>query len=458
MRALVLIAIVSCSAPPFDVRQQRVIEALAADNYTWSIRDPELVGMKLRKMQRGPYEWLRGTAGVYWRDLFEPGVARRETAFGDEASSRVLLVGDPHPENVGTYRAADGTFVVEWNDFDAAGYGPFQGDLRRLTAGLVVAAQNDALADELARRAADGYAAQIALLATGATGEPTVHGTDPVLDKVIDKAKSKGDVGQALVDIAPLAVDGSRRIAFGDLQAVADDGVVENRQQPVGSDGLVWIDRALAGWQAERPEAGAIKLRTRRIGSGVASYPALRYYVVLEGPTPAPDDDLVIELKEERDGLVILGIPQWESAEWSSPAVRVVDAQHRLHARRDSDALLGAADLGGLSIRIRDRSAYQRGLNATDIADLAAGTQADHTKLGALAAHLGALLARAHGVALTADGRPGWQVIAPLLAGREPAFSDEVVTMTAEDVGQLMTDYTTLSGVDLGALVIPEIR
>jgi len=29
--------------------------------------------MKLRMMQRGPYEWLRGTAALYWRDVTEPG-------------------------------------------------------------------------------------------------------------------------------------------------------------------------------------------------------------------------------------------------------------------------------------------------------------------------------------------------------------------------------------------------
>jgi uncharacterized protein (DUF2252 family) len=455
MRPLVLIAVAGCSATPLDVRAQRVIEALAVDNYAWSLREPAVVEMKLRKMQRGPYEWLRGTAGVYWRDVYEPGVPRHATAFGDEASSRVLLVGDPHPENVGTYRTADGTLVVEWNDFDAAGYGPYEGDLRRLAAGLAIAANDDALAGELARRAADGYATEIALLATGAPGAPTVHGLDPVLDKLIDKARANGDAGKALSEIAPVGTDGARQIAFGDLEAVAPDGVVENRQQPVGPDGLVWIDRALAGWQAARPEAGAIKLRTRRIGSGVASYPALRYYVVLEGPTPDAADDLVLELKETRDGVIIPGVPQREAAEWSSPAARVVDAQRRLHARRDSDALLDSAELGGLSVKIRDRSAYQRGLDASDLADLAAGSASDRDKLLALAGHLGALLARAHGAALTSDGIPGWQAISPLLAGREPAFVDEVAAMAADDVAQLVADHAALQSVDLGALVIP---
>ena len=101
-----------CSGTLPSERDQRVLDALADDNYAWGLRDPDLVAQKLRKMQRGPYEWLRGTAGVYWRDLLDPG-ARPATAFGDEASSRVLMVADPHPENVGTFRATDGTMLVD---------------------------------------------------------------------------------------------------------------------------------------------------------------------------------------------------------------------------------------------------------------------------------------------------------------------------------------------------------
>lgn len=43
--------------------------------------------MKLRKLQRGPYDWLRGTAALYWRDVSEPGGERLATRFGDPRSS-----------------------------------------------------------------------------------------------------------------------------------------------------------------------------------------------------------------------------------------------------------------------------------------------------------------------------------------------------------------------------------
>src|SRR5262245_52698646 len=115
----------ACASSDAASREQRILDLLADDNYEQALRDPELVAMKLRKMQRGPYEWLRGTAAVFWRDLTDPGTARATTAFGSPASARVLLVADPHVENVGTFRASDGTMFVDWNDFDATGYGPY---------------------------------------------------------------------------------------------------------------------------------------------------------------------------------------------------------------------------------------------------------------------------------------------------------------------------------------------
>ena len=199
------------------------------------------------------------------------------------------------------------------------------------------------------------------------------------------------------------------------------------------------------------PEAGQIVWRTRRLGAGVASYAALRYDVLLDG-------GVVLELKETRDGIVIPGVPQRQAADWASPAARAVDAQRRLQARRDADPRLGAADLGGLSLKLRDRTAYQRGLAAADLAALAAGSAKDRVRLQALAGHLGRLLARAHGAATTADGVRGWTVIAPLLAGRERAFADEVVALGAADTAQVRSDFDALHEVDLGAFVIPGAR
>lgn len=431
-------------------RAQRVIDVLAEDNYVWGLREPALVAKKLAKMQRSPYEWMRGTASLYWRDLTELG-DRRPTQFGDEPSSRVLLVGDPHPENLGTFRAGDGTMLVDWNDLDAAGYGPFTADLRRLAVGLLIAADTDdeAYTTELATRAIRGYAAQLA------RGPMTVRrGMHPLLDKELTKAQTRGDARFALDELAPIH-DGGRYVAFGDLEPVADDGVYEDTVMAVGADAAGWIDAAVAQWAARRGETAVVKLRARRIGAGVASYAALRYDVVLEGPTMALEDDQLLELKEERDGLILHGVPQLQVGEWTSPAARVVDAQRRLQARRDADPRLGAADLGGLSLKIRDREAYQRGLDHLDLAELAAGSAKKRAELADLAELAGGLLANAHGQARTQDGGLGIDVISSVIAGREEAFIAELVASARAEAAQVIADHASLRDADLAALVIP---
>jgi uncharacterized protein (DUF2252 family) len=456
-RTALLLVLAACTVQS-DARERRIEATLAADNYAWARRDPELVRLKLRKMQRGPFEWLRGTTALYWRDLMDPAPGRPATSFGDPDSTRVLLIGDPHVENMGTFRAADGTMFLDWNDFDATGYGPFTGDLRRLGASLAVVAMLGApdgldLAPELIHEAATSYAATIALQASGVRLGTIGIGATELLDKELNKAKTRGDEHLAVEEVAPV-VAARRQLKIGDLEPVADDGVIEDRILPLDPEQTAWVNRAIDQWRATPAgaDAGAIKLRCRRIGAGVASYAALRFDVVLEGPTLGEQNDVLVELKETRDGLVFDGVPRLSVAEWATPAVRAVNTQHRLQARPDADARLGHGEIGALSLKIRDREAYQRGMDATDLEELA---QKDRAQLRTIVGIYGALLARAHGQALTADGVPGYTVIAPLLAGREAAFADEITTMSLQDGSQVFGDYERMKDRDLGAVILP---
>ncbi len=455
VRAVLILVLASCGADA-PSREQRILEALADDNLVAGRREPALVAMKLRKMQRGPYEWLRGTASLYWRDLMEPGATRASTTFGDAKSSRVLLVGDPHPENVGTFRGfSDGQMFLDWNDFDATGYGPLTGDVRRLAAGFVVIATlgeaDPDLTAELTTLVATGYAEQIASIAAGVRPAALGAGHAELFDDELAKAQSRGDTLFAVNEFAP--VEGEiRTLALGDLEAVADDGVLEDRVIGVDAEQADWIDRAIAQWAPGRltPAEATIKLRARRIGAGVSSYPVFRFQAVLEGSTSTPEDDRIVEIKETREGVIMRGLPILQGAEWDTPAERAVDTQLRLHARFDGDRLLGAAQVGGLSFKIRDREAYQRGINFDDLAELVID---DPAQLRVIAKLYGALLARAHAQALTADRILGADVIAPLLAGRESAFVDEIAALAAGDAAQVIADHALMKDQDLATLL-----
>ncbi|HFE46035.1 MAG TPA: DUF2252 domain-containing protein [Nannocystis exedens] len=50
---------------------------------------------------------------------------------------------DPHLENIGSYRrSSDGLLVIDFNDFDAATYGPFHFDVRRLALSAAIASMS----------------------------------------------------------------------------------------------------------------------------------------------------------------------------------------------------------------------------------------------------------------------------------------------------------------------------
>ncbi|MBP6628366.1 MAG: DUF2252 family protein [Kofleriaceae bacterium] len=452
-----LAVLVAC-ADPADDRAAFLIGQLSEDNWVWSQREPGQVADKLRKMQRTAFDWMRGTTSVYWRDLTAPGAPWPTTTdLGDAAAAGVLLVGDPHPENLGTFRASDGTIYVDWNDFDAAGYGPYWGDLWRLATAVVIAvgqpdeASRRALADRVAR----AYADEIRGLATG-TPATEITAAHPVLAELIDDAREDGDELDKLDEYAPVRDDGRRELLLGDLEAPGPDGVPEDRLDPVGVEAARWVAEAVARWRgsAQAPVSAAaatIKDMRRRVGAGVASYPALRYYALLEGETTSLDDDLLLELKETRDGLR-LDVPGYQAAPWRSPGHRVVAAQRTIHARADGDPLLGWADLGALSFRVRDRTGYQRGLDAADLAELAA--TGDAAALLDLADVTGRLLARAHARTTTRGGVSAIEVIEPLLFEREDTLAAEVTAFALAYAAQIEADHAAMSLLDLPALVL----
>lgn len=451
--------LMGCASPSIEeARAQYVVNAIAEDNYEWSLREPALVRMKLTKMQRDPFDWLRGTPVVFWRDVNEPG-NRAPTKYGSEAASHVLLCADPHPENLGSFLAGDGTILLDWNDFDSAGYGPFEGDLRRLTAGLIIATRDPdadvatfeidtAFAHDIATSVATGYLAQLADLANGVAPKPTTTGSGKYVDKLLAKAITNGDAKKELADNTAIDGNGHRYFQLGDQDPVADDGVIESRLDSPTADQRDQVTRALQPYLATH-DAGTIVDIARKYGSGVSSYAAWRFYVLTS-------TDVILEVKEERDGLVIHGYPQLQSPEWESPAARVVNTQRRLQARTDSDELLGGANATPLSFRVHHETAYQRGVNSTDLGALYADP-AKRDQFTAIAQVFGGMLARAHGVALTQDGVPGWSVIVPAIGGDDAGFTEELAAFATADAQAIAGDWRMLRGVDIGSMIIPRV-
>ena len=95
---------------------------------------PGLVAQKYAAMAEGPQPFLRGTAGLFYRDVGRYRGPQSAVAHGDGGEA-VQLYGDPHLENIGAV-VDDAGMLLDGVDFDASIAGPFAWDVRRAALGL----------------------------------------------------------------------------------------------------------------------------------------------------------------------------------------------------------------------------------------------------------------------------------------------------------------------------------
>ena len=102
-----------------------LLEEQAAD------RLPELGPIRYGRMLESPFTFYRGAARVMAADL----------AGAPRSGLTVQMCGDAHVSNFGLYGSPERRLVFDANDFDETLPGPFEHDVKRLVASLVVAAR-----------------------------------------------------------------------------------------------------------------------------------------------------------------------------------------------------------------------------------------------------------------------------------------------------------------------------
>lgn len=426
---------------------------LVEDNRLIIEREPALMRGKFAKMATSPYYFFRGTSAQFVRDLTDAQVERAGTEFGSARASAILLTGDPHPENLGTYLSAAGRLTVEINDFDGARYGPFHFDVRRLATGFGVAAETigepllgAGIRDRAIEAVARGYVDEIDRLATGeAPLRVTATNAGPILQDLIERARDDGDEREALQDYTRVR-DGRRELYFGEVDPPDAAGIIGDEVVEVSERERRMVARLVAAYPPtlaapKAAEAFRIKGVGRRLGAGVASYALLRYYVLVEGPTDAVDDDWLLEVKESRDAASIPGLVAVPPRSFTNNAQRAVFAQRAMQLDPQNDALLGWAALDTASFKMRERSKYQKGVDVPDIAEGLADGDWQADDFVALARTAGRLLARSHTRAGRRDGGDALAAIAEVLDGRQDAFVAETTAFATAYTDRVLADH-----------------
>ena len=110
-----------------------------------------LVPVKYQRMSVSPFTFFRGTAIIQARDLANARVS----------GITVQVCGDCHLANFGGFASPERVLVFDINDFDETFPGPWEWDVKRLGASLILAARDRSfsktIADQAVRAAAASY-------------------------------------------------------------------------------------------------------------------------------------------------------------------------------------------------------------------------------------------------------------------------------------------------------------
>lgn len=458
--------VLGACAPVETDREAWLRHTLVLDNQDLLEREPALTAGKFAKMSESPFAFLRGSAGQFARDVFEPGGAGlHRWAFVESGPDDVALVGDAHPENVGTFRRGSGELTVDFDDFDAATYGPFEFDVRRLALGLWIACeQARALLEDQAEDASvlrscgavttavpRGYADEVAAIAVDPTAAIIVREDAPpgvILADLLAEAREDGDAGKSLAEYTRIE-DDARTPFVGDVapaRLVAEGPhaqlVYEDSVRAVDAPTLARLRRLIAASAAtrvdDRLDAGAVLGATVRLGAGVSSYPLARWYVLVDGPTAAVDDDVLLEVKELRDAVVLPGARRPIDAPFDGNGPRVVGLQRELQGFVDDDPWLAFGDEGAVDFRIRERTGYQRGFAVDDLAPALAEGVWTPDDVVEFATICGRILARSHARARRSNGVIAGAAIAEAVADGTSLV--ETITAFVLDYGPTVLD------------------
>lgn len=98
-------------------------------------RQEHLVALRHGRMAASPFSFLRGAAAVMAWDL----------SHTPSIGLPVVICGDAHLNNFGLYGTPQGDVVLDINDFDETTIGPWEWDLKRLTASVNVLGRENGL-------------------------------------------------------------------------------------------------------------------------------------------------------------------------------------------------------------------------------------------------------------------------------------------------------------------------
>ena len=277
-----------------DERQTKIVDVLVDAFSELMDADPNAFRQKFRKMAAGPFAFYRGSACLFYADM-----EGEEDRWADERTSRVWIQGDLHAENFGTYMAGDGVFVFDVNDFDEAYLGHFTWDIKRMVASVALLAWMKAISDadiaSLIETYVRAYVQQVRYFVD----------SDRDHEYSLRLETTDGEVREMLLETRL-----NTRIELLDRTTLIDEDFERRFRRGPGVRELDDAERAKvqAAYEAYLetiPETKRFRSLTYEVkdivgrkGFGIGSAGLPAYNILVEGPTQALENDVVISMKQ----------------------------------------------------------------------------------------------------------------------------------------------------------------
>lgn len=367
-------------------------DVLAAVEESNRGRIPGLAPLRAGRMAATPFAFLRGSAGLMAYDLARTPM----TGIGAQ------ICGDAHAANFGLYGDARGGLVIDLNDFDETVHGPWEWDLKRLAASLVLAGREAGADEDTCRDAAHGatgaYRRTMRLLAK----LPALDAWNAIADEELVSHTDAHDLLGTLERVAEKArANTSGRFAARSTEATEEGGrrfveappVLRRVTDPEAATVAAALEQYLATLSEDRlpllARYAVHDVAFRVVGTGSVG---TRSYVALL--LDHRGEPLVLQVKEARPSALLphLATAGFDAPEPGHEGRRVVMGQKRMQVV--SDMLLGWTTVDGRPFQVRQ---FRNRKGSVDATALAADQLDDYGRM------TGALLARAH--AHSADPR-----------------------------------------------------
>lgn len=341
-------------------------------------RVPKLIELKFQLMAQSAFGYFRGAVPVMAADL----AALPNTGIFTQ------ICGDAHVRNLGAFAAPDGRLVFDINDFDETTHAPFEWDLKRMAASLILAGRESGHKDASARAAVEAcvarYAERMHAFAQMPILEVARHQVH-VEGEAVHDALLKAERSTQLhtleqltepVDKRATAIEAARRFKVMKPMLAR----VTGKEAKEVLKGLGPYRRMLEPQRVHLLSLyRAIDVAFKVVGTG--SVGLRDYCIYFEGN--GPGDPLFLQIKEETESGYAPYLPDARPARHNGQ--RAVEGQKSMQVQ--SDPFLGWTEIAGRQYLVRQLCDHKGSIDLVDLAGKG---------LTAYAQVCGELLARGH--------------------------------------------------------------